>query len=89
MGIEYGTIIHRITFKESELVSDIAKELRDKHPALDERESLKLAQNSLNGLRRDYDESLYKGLVREGVNYGVKLYGESGSEGPVEDFGLG
>ena len=81
MSLEYDAI-----FLESRFVGDVEKGMRNEFPVLDVKESRRLAEKSLTWVRGQGNLALYEGLVKVGLEYAIRQYQESGSEGSTEEF---
>ena len=65
MDLKYKT--YEATFRESDLIEDIAKSIRNQRPSLSITESRSLAQHSLGSISLQ-ENRVYRVLVESGVN---------------------
>ena len=75
---------YKATFKETDLIRDIATGIKNKFTGLSVEDSRAIATKALEGIVTQGNHALYEGLTSLGVGYAIRIYEKSGSERPAD-----
>jgi len=75
-------------FKESDLISDIAKAIKPMFSELTIQDNREMAQQALDKIKTQGNGAIYQGLVEQGIKEATRLYNSNINRSPYEDDGV-